>query len=212
MENNEITIEEFKKSRLFTNSIIGFIISAALFVAILLCVIIGAGTNTLNENAFIGIVGGIGTVAFVAAIVSAVAFVIGLIGKITYSDFVKKNGEDAIMRELSESTVYVYYRKKKPVTIITRYHIFELGYSIMSSKDIDYAYGYSYKGSTSIRAFYITNKSLGFARGIPLRSNEMKECFAALKTINPDILLGFTGENAREHKARVKEYKERKNQ
>lgn len=147
---------------------------------------------------------GTSMVLFIAGII---LFVQGRNWNKRITAFLEEYGEENLMNEIHNDTIYIYSRKNKPITIVTRKHIFEMGDNIYDATNLDYAYGYSYRGNTSVHVYTITNKLNICARGIYLRSDDIAQFFTALKVINPDMLIGFTHENNKAHRARVKEYK-----
>lgn len=143
-------------------------------------------------------------VAFFCAIFGITYTITGATGKRRVRRFVEQYGEDKMLSEL-QNPLYVFGRKK-PYTIITKNYIFEVERGFIKTDSIDYCYGYSYKGNTSIHSYSLTNHKEYFCSGIGLRSDDIKQVFAALQSVNPDILLGYTSENAAEHRRRVKEF------
>ena len=202
-------------TELFTNN--SYIKSGKICLGIFATLNVVAGAIiTLNGNSdflsrYPGVLAACGMIAvagMVAGLSGLILLVKGIAGRKKFNAFIAEYGEDAFMSEITNDTLYTYSRKDKPITIITRKHIFEVGGDIVDPATIDYAYGYSYKGSTSIHAYTLDNKLKTFATGIPLRGDEIANVFQALKSINSDVLIGFTHENNKEHKARVKEHKQ----
>ena len=143
-------------------------------------------------------------VAFICAIFGITYTITGAVGKRRVRNFVDNYGEDKMLREL-QNPLYVFGRKK-PYTIITKNYIFEVERGFIETKSIDVCYGYSYKGNTSIHSYSLTNHKEYFCSGIGLRSDDIKQVFAAIRSVNPDLLIGYTSENMSEHRRRVKEY------
>lgn len=209
MNAQDITIDLFKKN---SNIKIGKIFLAIFVIADVIAGVIVA-ISSANEGFaedFAPVIiasGFIAAICMVLGIAGLILLVIGIRGKKRTEAYIAENGEDALINEIHNETLYIYARKNKPVTIITRKHIFEIGDNIFNTADIDHAYGYSYRGSTSIHGYTLKNKLCVFAKGIYLNSDDKTKVFQALKTVNPDVLLGFTNEALKEHKSRVKEYK-----
>lgn len=209
MDTNNISTELFTNNSYIKSGKICLIIFAILNVVAAIIVSINNVTGILSDNpAFIGACAFIAVAGMIVGLAGLILLVKGINGKKKFNAFIADYGEDAFMSEIANETLYTYARKNTPITIITRKHIFEVGGDIINPTTIDYAYGYSYKGSTSIHAYTIDNKLKTFATGIQLHGNEIASVFQALKTINSDVLLGFTHENNKEHRARVKEHKQ----
>lgn len=207
MDPKELTIDDVMRNDLLKGSIRGLIAFVVMVLGAVGVISYAAMAGKLEDMTFVSISGGLIAVAFVTIIVTLIAFIVGIIGKSTFKSYIKKAGEDNVMNEIHNDTLYIYERKGKPITIITRYHIFDLAHGIYNTKGLDYCYGYSYRGNTSIRAQYVNNAYIGFAKGIPFKSDEILKCFSALKTVNPNLLIGFNYDNSIEHTRRYKEFK-----
>ena len=209
MTGKDITIEMVKKN----NYVKGAIVCFCIFVALALVdagVFIYLGANNALSGSNSEAMGLIGMLSGFVAVVWIMFLIfggIGLYGRVKINKFLNENGEENVMSEINNNTIYVLAHKKKVISIITDKHIIEIARGVFKSTDIDYAYGYRYRNSTSIRAFDINNKAFGFANGINLNADEKFEVFEALKRINPNILLGYSADNYKEHKARVKAHK-----
>lgn len=148
----------------------------------------------------------IGFGSLTCLLIGVLLLIIGLIGRKRVNNFVNEHGVDEIMSELNHY-LYVLGTDKKPITVITPHYIYEVGVGFITSTDVDLAYGYRYKSNSHIRIYKINGKSDSICRGIKLYGDEIKEVFAALYEINPDILIGYTARNLQTHRERVKEYK-----
>lgn len=212
MNARDITIETFTKNSVFKTGII-FLILFAIDYAIAI-VFVGLGFITggfANENPIfiipLGLLAGLGMVFWICGLVFIFS---GLKGKKVYNNYIQTYGEDNLMSEIYNDTLFILSRKNKPITIITSKHIFEVGRNIFETPRIDFAYGHRYKNATNIHAYTIDGDINVFANGIALKSNEQTQLFQALQRVNPYIILGYTSENLKEHNKRVKEYKQNK--
>ena len=211
MDTNNISTELFINNSFIKSGKICLGIFAALNVIAGAVITLNNNNDFLSDYPIVLIICGMMAVAgFVVGLSGLILFFKGIAGRKKFEAFIAEYGEDAFISEINNDTLYVYSRKSKPITIITRKHIFEVGGDIIDPATIDYAYGYSYKGATSIHAYTLDNKLKTFASSISLHGDEIKSVFQALRTVNSDVLLGFTHENNKEHKARVKEYKQNK--
>ncbi len=162
--------------------------------------------NDLDET--FGFICFFGTfISGVLLLISLIYIIMGAVGRASVVNFVNKAGEEKFMQHLADETLYIYAEKNRPVTIITTKFIIEVDRGVYRAAGIDYCYGYSYRGNTSIKAYDLNNRCTTFAYGIMLRSNDATGLYQALAKVNPDLLIGYNSNNAKEHKRRVKEAK-----
>lgn len=153
--------------------------------------------------------------AAIPALISGLSFwlviIFGFIGmsrKSSIDKYVAEYGEDVLINELNNDAVFVFKNKKdKPITIITSKRIYDVGIRFVSIDDIDMAYGYTYKGSTSIRLVTLKDNYYNVCNNIGLKTVNYNKVFAALYQIKPSMLLGYNSENFKIHREHVKEYK-----
>lgn len=153
--------------------------------------------------------------AAIPALISGLSFwlviIFGFIGmsrKSSIDKYVAEYGEDVLINELNNDAVFVFKNKKdKPITIITSKRIYDVGIRFVSIDDIDMAYGYTYKGSTSIRLVTLKDNYYNVCNNIGLNTVNYNKVFAALYQIKPSMLLGYNSENFKIHREHVKEYK-----
>lgn len=135
----------------------------------------------------------------------------GIKGQNSFNKLIKEIGMDGILQEVQNDSLYIYGNKNKPITVITKKHIFDKYYGVYDSTNVDYMYSRDYKGDTSIRFFDINNKCVDIARGIivgsPMEAPEFLKIMEAIQKNNPGILVGYLEENRQEHLKRVKAHK-----
>lgn len=138
-------------------------------------------------------------------LMAMIFLIIGICNKVRIKNYISSHNEDEIMEAIHNAN-FVYSRGNNPITIFTNDFIYEVGVGFITS-NYDLAYGYRYKSSTSIVGITITGKRESFCRGIYLNSDEKMQAFRVLQAYNPEILLGYTADNLKEHKNRMKQYK-----
>ncbi len=159
----------------------------------------------INNSILMPVFAGCCPCGMVAFILAVIFLIMGGSARSRINKFVNEHGEEQVMSAINKAR-HVYARRNRPITIFTDDFIYEVGVGFVGT-NYDLAYGYSYKGNTSLHVYTITNKSESICRGIPLRSNDMKQVMATLASYNPSILLGYTGDNMNEHRARVKQHR-----
>lgn len=208
MNAQELTLEQMSRNNNLKYGKILLIIFACLYVVAGIVFGIGYLQDALQDTPTYAIIGGcMAAAGMILWMAGLILLIMGLRGRKVFKNFIEENGEDALMNEVYNETLFIYARKGQPITVITRKHIFDIGNNIFNTAEVDHAYGYRYKNSTSIAAYTIDNKRFAFANGINLNSDDKTNIFKALQVVNPSVLLGFTNEALKEHRKRVKEYK-----
>lgn len=122
---------------------------------------------------------------------------------------IDKYGEEEVLNQLNHAEFVYFSNKKKPVTIVTKNYIFEVGRKFIDIDSLDLVYGYSYKGNSSwIQALTLTGSTEKFATGINIDSKDKIDLLDTIKRINPNVMLGYTTENSQAHGEHVSVYKE----
>lgn len=183
--------------------LIVLVIGAA--IAIAGFIITGGGDEFQPFIAFASIFLILFSIAFWIIVIS---LLVGLKRKSYLEQYVEEHGEDLLVSELNQNSVFIYKDKKgNPITFLTNNRIYEVGRKFVELSELDMAYGYSYKGATSIRTITKYDKYNDVCSNIGLKSNNYNEFFKALYQIKPSVLLGYTAENLKIHKEHVKEAK-----
>lgn len=130
----------------------------------------------------------------------------GLSSRNRINSYIKAHGKEKIMAEIRDA-IYVYEQLGKPVTVFCRTFIYDKDYRFIDIDDIDLVYGYQKGTYYKLKVFFKNGKETEMCTGLDYKSEEAKRIFSILYSYNKGILLGYTSNNLKAHKERVRLYK-----